>query len=101
MPTPACSPGADCMSQLVHARLSQNRNEPVQLAWQGLRSKKTARCTLSLARAAAVLFQHHLPLRLPAGRRLLVPAQDEPSRFAATRSAMEKVDGLPPDLLLN
>ncbi len=73
----------------------RNRNEPVQLAWQGMRRQ------LSLfvsPQGRGVLFQQHrLAAFLQAG--LLVPAQDESLTVKATRNAMAKLDGDPSRLL--
>jgi len=66
----------------------RGRNEPVQLAWQGLRKQ------LSLfagANGRCVLFQQQrLASFLQAG--LLLPAQDEALTVRATRSALAKLD---------
>lgn len=73
----------------------RNRNEAVQLAWQGMRRQ------LSLfvsPQGRGVLFQQgRLAAFLQAG--LLVPAQDESLTVRATRSAMAKLDGDPSRLL--
>ncbi len=74
----------------------RNRNEPVQLAWQGLRRQLALFVS---PQGRGVLFQkHRLAAFLQAG--LLVPAQDETLTVRATRSAMEKLD-VDPDRLLN
>jgi hypothetical protein len=66
----------------------RNRNEPVQLAWQGLRKQLTLFVSPN---GRGVLFQRHrLAAFLQAG--LLVPAQDESLTVRATRSALEKLD---------
>jgi len=74
----------------------RNRNEQVQLAWQGLRKR------LSLfvsPQGRGILFQRHrLAAFLQAG--LLVPAQDESLTVRATRSALAKLD-VDPERLLN
>ncbi len=74
----------------------RNRNEQVQLAWQGLRKQ------LSLfvsPQGRGILFQQHrLAAFLQAG--LLVPAQDESLTVRATRSALAKLD-VDPGRLLN
>ncbi|RQP26644.1 DUF1631 family protein [Piscinibacter terrae] len=74
----------------------RNRNEQVQLAWQGLRKQ------LSLfvsPQGRGILFQQHrLAAFLQAG--LLVPAQDEALTVRATRSALAKLD-VDPGRLLN
>lgn len=66
----------------------RDRNEPVQLAWQGLRKQ------LSLfvgTKGRCVLFQQQrLASFLQAG--LLLPAQDESLTVRATRSALAKLD---------
>ncbi len=73
----------------------RGRNEPMQLAWQGMRRQ------LSLfvsPQGRGVLFQQNrLAAFLQAG--LLVPAQDESLTTRATRSAMAKLDGDPSRLL--
>jgi hypothetical protein len=73
----------------------RNRNEPVQLAWQGMRRQ------LSLfvsSQGRGVLFQQNrLAAFLQAG--LLVPAQEESLTVRATRSAMAKLDSDPSRLL--
>ena len=73
----------------------RSRNEPMQLAWQGMRRQ------LSLfvsPQGRGVLFQQNrLAAFLQAG--LLVPAQDESLTVRATRSAMAKLDGDPSRLL--
>jgi Protein of unknown function (DUF1631) len=74
----------------------RNRNEQVQLAWQGLRR----RLTLFVSpQGRGILFQQHrLASFLQAG--LLVPAQEEALTVRATRSALAKLD-VDPDRLLN
>ena len=73
----------------------RSRNEPVQLAWQGMRRQLTLFVS-PLGRG--VLFQQHrLAAFLQAG--LIVPAQDEALTVRATRSAMAKLDGDPSRLL--
>ena len=66
----------------------RGRNEPVQLAWQGLRKQ------LSLfvgTKGRCVLFQQQrLASFLQAG--LILPAQDEALTVRATRSALAKLD---------
>jgi hypothetical protein len=73
----------------------RGRNEPMQLAWQGMRRQ------LSLfvsPQGRGVLFQQNrLAAFLQAG--LLVPAQEESLTTRATRSAMAKLDGDPSRLL--
>ena len=73
----------------------RGRNEPVQLAWLGLRKQlslfvsPTGRC---------VLFQQHrLAAFLQAG--LLVPAEEEALTVRATRDALAKLDADPSRLL--
>src|SRR5574337_211156 len=74
----------------------RGRNEPVQLAWHGMRRQ------LSLFVSTAgrcILFQRHrLAAFLQAG--LLVPAQDEALTVKATRSALAKLDADPSRLML-
>ncbi len=73
----------------------RNRNEAVQLAWQGMRRQLTLFVS---PQGRGVLFQQHrLAAFLQAG--LLVPAQDEALTVRATRSAMAKIDGDPSRLL--
>ena len=74
----------------------RRRNEPVQLAWQGLRRQLALFVS---PQGRGVLFQkHRLAAFLQAG--LMVPAQDETLTVRATRSAMEKLD-VDPNRLLN
>ena len=73
----------------------RNRNEQVQLAWQGMRRQLTLFVS---PQGRGVLFQQHrLAAFLQAG--LIVPAQDEALTVRATRSAMAKLDGDPSRLL--
>ncbi|MBV9890519.1 MAG: DUF1631 family protein, partial [Rhizobacter sp.] len=73
----------------------RNRNEQVQLAWQGMRRQLTLFVS---PQGRGVLFQQHrLAAFLQAG--LLVPAQEEALTVKATRSAMAKLDGDPSRLL--
>ncbi|MEO7151282.1 MAG: DUF1631 family protein, partial [Burkholderiaceae bacterium] len=73
----------------------RNRNEAVQLAWQGLR-KQLALFVSPQGRG--VLFQkQRLAAFLQAG--LIVPAQDEALTVRATRSALAKIDVDPGRLL--
>jgi hypothetical protein len=70
----------------------RNRNEQVQLAWQGMRRQLTLFVS---PQGRGILFQQHrLAAFLQAG--LLVPAQDESLTVKATRSAMAKA-GLRPE----
>ena len=73
----------------------RNRNEAVQLAWQGMRKQ------LSLfvsPQGRCVLFhQQRLAAFLQAG--LLLPAQDESLTVRATRTALAKLDADPSRLL--
>ena len=74
----------------------RNRNEAVQLSWQGLRRQLTLFVS---QQGRAILFQQHrLAAFLQAG--LLVPAQDESLTVRATRSALAKLD-VDPSRLLN
>ena len=74
----------------------RNRNEQVQLAWQGMRRHLTLFVS---PQGRGILFQQHrLAAFLQAG--LLVPAQDESLTVKATRSAMAKLDGDPSRLLV-
>jgi hypothetical protein len=73
----------------------RNRNEAVQLAWQGMRNKLTLFVS---PQGRGILFQQNrLAAFLQAG--LLVPAQDESLTVRATRSALEKLDVDPARLL--
>ncbi|QTN23868.1 DUF1631 family protein [Rhizobacter sp. AJA081-3] len=73
----------------------RNRNEAVQLAWQGLRKQLTLFVS---PQGRGILFQQHrLAAFLQAG--LLVPAQDESLTVKATRSALAKLDVDPARLL--
>jgi len=74
----------------------RNRNEAVQLAWQGLRRQLALFVS---PHGRGILFQQHrLAAFLQAG--LLVPAQDESLTVRATRSALAKLD-VDPSRLLN
>jgi hypothetical protein len=74
----------------------RNRNEAVQLAWQGLRKQLTLFVS---PQGRGILFQRHrLAAFLQAG--LLVPAQDESLTVRATRNALAKLD-VDPERLLN
>jgi hypothetical protein len=73
----------------------RSRNEPVQLAWHGMRRQLTLFVS---SQGRGVLFQQNrLAAFLQAG--LLVPAQEESLTVRATRSAMAKLDGDPSRLL--
>ena len=73
----------------------RGRNEPMQLAWQGMRRQLTLFVS---PHGRGVLFQQsRLAAFLQAG--LLVPAQEESLTVRATRSAMAKLDGDPSRLL--
>jgi len=73
----------------------RDRNEPVQLAWQGMRKQLILFVS---PRGRGVLFQRHrLAAFLQAG--LLVPAEDEKLTVKATRDALKKLDGDPSRLL--
>ena len=66
----------------------RNRNEPVQLAWHGLRKQLSLFVT---PQGRCVLFQlHRLAAFLQAG--LLLPAQDEALTVRASRDALAKLD---------
>jgi len=74
----------------------RGRNEPVQLAWLGLRKQLSMFVT---PQGRCVLFQQQrLASFLQAG--LLLPAQDESLSVRATRSALAKLD-VDPSRLLN
>lgn len=73
----------------------RNRNEPVQLAWQGMRKQLSLFVT---PQGRCVLFQQQrLAAFLQAG--LLLPAQDESLTVRATRTALAKLDADPSRLL--
>lgn len=73
----------------------RNRNDQVQLAWQGLRKQLTLFVS---PHGRGILFQRHrLAAFLQAG--LLVPAQDESLTTRATRNALAKLDVDPQRLL--
>ncbi|KAB2876413.1 MAG: DUF1631 family protein [Burkholderiaceae bacterium] len=73
----------------------RNRNEPVQLAWQGLRKQLSLFAT---PQGRCVLFhQQRLAAFLQAG--LLLPAQEESLTVRATRTALAKLDADPSRLL--
>lgn len=73
----------------------RGRNEPVQLAWQGLRKQLSL---FSAPSGRCVLFQQQrLASFLQAG--LLVPAEDEALTVRATRDALAKLDADPTRLL--
>jgi Protein of unknown function (DUF1631) len=73
----------------------KDRNEPVQLAWQGMRRHLSLFVTAS---GRCLLFeQHRLASFLQAG--LLLPAQDEALTVRATRTALAKLDNDPARLL--
>jgi hypothetical protein len=74
----------------------RNRNDQVQLAWQGMRKQLTLFVS---PHGRGILFQRHrLAAFLQAG--LLVPAQDESLTTRATRNALAKLD-VEPQRLLN
>ncbi len=73
----------------------RNRNEPVQLAWQGMRRQLALFVS---PQGRGILFpQQRLAAFLQAG--LLVPAQEESLTVRATRSALAKLDVDPARLL--
>jgi len=73
----------------------RGRNEPMQLAWCGMRRQLTLFVS---PQGRGVLFQlNRLAAFLQAG--LLLPAQDEPLTVRATRNAMEKLEVDPTRLL--
>lgn len=74
----------------------RNRNDQVQLAWQGLRKQLTLFVS---PHGRGILFQRHrLAAFLQAG--LLVPAHDESLTTRATRNVLAKLD-VDPQRLLN
>ncbi|HEY1392327.1 MAG TPA: DUF1631 family protein, partial [Methylibium sp.] len=96
MPTPAMMTWARELQVGSWYKLDyRNRNEGVQLAWQGLRKQLSLFVTPA---GRGVLFQQHrLASFLQAG--LLVPAEDESLTVRATRDALAKLDGDPSRLL--
>jgi Protein of unknown function (DUF1631) len=73
----------------------RGRNEPVQLAWHGLKRQLSLFVT---PQGRCILFQQHrLAAFLQAG--LLLPAQDESLTVRATRTALAKLDVDPARLL--
>jgi Protein of unknown function (DUF1631) len=72
-----------------------NRHEPVQLAWQGLR--KHLSLFVSPSGHCLLFQQQRLASFLQAG--LMVPAQEEALTVRATRNALAKLDGDPARLL--
>jgi hypothetical protein len=92
--TPAASALAATDEMLVGAWYMldyRDRQEAVQLAWQGMRKQlslfvsASGRCVLFQRRRLAAFLQ----------AQLLVPAQDESLTIAATRSAIEKINADP------
>jgi hypothetical protein len=96
MPTPAMIAWARELQVGGWFMLDHNgRNEPVQLAWQGLRRQLSLFVSAS---GRAVLFQkQRLAAFLQAG--LLLPAQEESLTTKATRTALAKLDADPARLL--
>ncbi len=96
MPTPAMLSWARELQVGSWYMLEYNdRNEAVQLAWQGLRRHLSLFVTAS---GRCLLFeQQRLASYLQAG--LLLPAQDEALTVRATRTALAKLDGDPARLL--
>jgi len=72
----------------------RDRQEAVQLTWQGMRKQlslfvsSSGRCVLFQRRRLAAFLQ----------AQLLVPAQDETLTMAATRNAIEKINQDPDQL---
>ena len=92
--TPAASALAAADEMMVGAWYMldyRDRQEAVQLAWQGMRKQlslfvsASGRCVLFQRRRLAAFLQ----------AQLLVPAQDESLTIAATRSAIEKINADP------
>lgn len=96
MPTPAMLSWARELQVGSWYMLEYNdRNEGVQLAWQGMRRHLSLFVTAS---GRCLLFeQHRLASFLQAG--LLLPAQDEALTVRATRTALAKLDNDPARLL--
>ncbi len=97
MPTPAMLSWARELQVGSWYMLEYNdRNQAVQLAWQGMRRHLSLFVTAS---GRCLLFeQHRLASYLQAG--LLLPAQDEALTVRATRTALAKLD-VDPSRLLN
>lgn len=97
MPTPAMAAWARELQVGGWYMLDyRDRNESVQLAWQGMRRQLTLFVT---PQGRGVLFQQQrLAAFLQAG--LLVPVQDESLTVRATRTALAKLD-VDPSRLLN
>ncbi|HEU4458718.1 MAG TPA: DUF1631 family protein [Methylibium sp.] len=96
MPTPAMVAWAKELQVGGWYMLEHNdRIEPVQLAWHGLR--KQLSLFVSQQGRGSLFQQHRLASYLQAG--LLVPAQDEALTVRATRSALAKLDADPGRLL--
>lgn len=89
MPTPAMVAWARELQVGTWYMLDhKGRNEPVQLAWHGMRKQLSLFVT---PQGRCMLFQQHrLASYLQAG--LLLPAQDEALTVRATRSALAKLD---------
>jgi len=96
MPTPAMLSWARELQVGSWYMLEYNqRNEGVQLAWQGMRRHLSLFVSAS---GRCMLFeQHRLASYLQAG--LLLPAQDEALTVRATRTALAKIDNDPSRLL--
>jgi hypothetical protein len=97
MPTPAMTAWARELQVGGWYMLDyRDRNESVQLAWQGMRRQLTLFVT---PQGRGILFQQQrLAAFLQAG--LLVPVQDESLTVRATRTALAKLD-VDPSRLLN
>ena len=96
MPTPAMLAWARELQVGTWYMLDyRNRNEAVQLAWQGLRKQLTL--FVSPAGRGILFQQQRLASFLQAG--LLLPAQDEALTVRATRSALAKLDVDPSRLM--
>ncbi|AKJ27241.1 DUF1631 family protein [Caldimonas brevitalea] len=96
MPSPAMVSWARSLQVGTWFKLDyRGRNEPVQLAWQGLRRQLSL---FASPHGRCVLFQQHrLAAFLQAG--LLVPAEEEALTVRATRNALAKLDADPSRLL--
>jgi Protein of unknown function (DUF1631) len=96
MPTPAMLAWANDLQVGTWYRLDyRERNEAVQLAWQGMRKQLSLFVT---PQGRGVLFQkHRLAAFLQAG--LLVPMEEESLTVKATREALAKLDADPERLL--
>ena len=96
MPTPAMLSWARELQVGSWYMLEYNdRNEAVQLAWQGMRRH----LSLFVTPAGAACCSSSTDWRPTCRRGLLLPAQDEALTVRATRTALAKLDNDPARLL--